>query len=121
MVTPSGTRAGGITPGGGLPASVKRVLVLGGSRSGTSAAIAVAGLGRQVLLSDRRAAADLPGLRAVLEAGAAYVLEDSLATAWPQPDLVIKSPGVPAESAPVVLAEKWGVPVWSELELAYAL
>jgi UDP-N-acetylmuramoylalanine--D-glutamate ligase len=110
-----------VTPGGGLPASVERVLVLGGSRSGTSAAIALAGLGRQVLLSDRRAAADLPALQAVLDAGAAYVSEDCLATEWPQPDLVIKSPGVPAEAAPVVLAQKWGVPVWSELELAYVL
>jgi UDP-N-acetylmuramoylalanine--D-glutamate ligase len=121
MVTPRGTHAGGITPGGGLPATVKRVLVLGGSRSGTSAAIAIAGLGRQVLLSDRRAAADLPGLQAVLDAGAGYVSEDRLAAQWPQPDLVIKSPGVPAEAAPVMLAQERGVPIWSELELAYAL
>jgi UDP-N-acetylmuramoylalanine--D-glutamate ligase len=36
-------------------------------------------------------------------------------------ELVVKSPGVPAESPPVVRARSLGVPVWSEIELGYRL
>jgi UDP-N-acetylmuramoylalanine--D-glutamate ligase len=36
-------------------------------------------------------------------------------------DLVVKSPGVPAESGLVVGARRRGVPVWSEVELGYRL
>jgi UDP-N-acetylmuramoylalanine--D-glutamate ligase len=58
---------------------------------------------------------------AALRAGVALITEESLSTVWPEPDLVIKSPGVPAESAAVLRAYEAGVPVWSELELAFAL
>jgi UDP-N-acetylmuramoylalanine--D-glutamate ligase len=107
--------------GQGLPAGIKRVLILGASRSGTGAAVALAAPGREVLLSDRRAAAELPGAHAAFDAGVRFVPEQTLAVEWPRPDLVIKSPGVPAEAAPVVMAREAGVPVWSELELAYVL
>ena len=36
-------------------------------------------------------------------------------------DLVVKSPGVPAESPLVTVARTQGVPVWSEVELGYRL
>jgi UDP-N-acetylmuramoylalanine--D-glutamate ligase len=36
-------------------------------------------------------------------------------------DLVVKSPGVPAESALIVGARAQGIPVWSEVELGYRL
>jgi len=107
--------------GAGIPAAFRRILVLGASRSGTSAAIALAGPRREVLLSDRRAAADLPGVGPALEAGVRFVPEQTLISDWPAPDLVVKSPGVPAEAAPVALARERNVPVWSELEVAYAL
>jgi UDP-N-acetylmuramoylalanine--D-glutamate ligase len=121
MVGPSEGQPRPTMGGKGLPAGVDRILVLGASRSGTSAAVALARAGRQVFLSDRRPAAELPGLQAVLDVGVGYIAEGDLVAAWPQPDLVIKSPGVPAEAAPVVLAGKHGVPVWSELELAFVL
>ncbi len=44
-----------------------------------------------------------------------------MSAAWPPVDLVIKSPGVPAESAVVSAATEKGIAVWSEVELAYAL
>ena len=105
----------------GLPGTVKRVLVLGASRSGTSAAVALARLGYEVVLSDRRAPESLPGLATAGAAGVRFAPEDRLAEKWPRPDLVVKSPGIPAEAAPVALAGKYGVPIWSELELAYVL
>lgn len=97
------------------------MLILGASRSGIGAALALAGSGREVLLSDRRPADELPGVAAALDGGARLISEASLASEWPQPDLIIKSPGIPAEAPPVVLARQRGVPVWSELELAYVL
>jgi UDP-N-acetylmuramoylalanine--D-glutamate ligase len=107
--------------GAGIPATIRRVLVLGAGRSGIGAALALAGLGLEVILSDRRNPEALPALRDVLAAGARFVPEEALASSWPAPDLVVKSPGVPGEAGPVVLARGHGVPVWSELELAFAL
>jgi len=107
--------------GTGLPDTARRVLVLGASRSGASAALALANLGLEVTLSDRRDPASLTGLAAATAAGARFQPEGTLEESWPRPDLVIKSPGVPGEAGPVALARQRGVPVWSELELAYAL
>jgi UDP-N-acetylmuramoylalanine--D-glutamate ligase len=36
-------------------------------------------------------------------------------------DVLVKSPGVPAESPPVARARARGIPVWSEIELGYRL
>lgn len=111
-----------ITRGGfGLPPHIKSVLVLGASRSGVAAATALAKLGLAVTLSDRKEPAALPELCAVQHLGVAFVKQDDLVDAWPEVDLVIKSPGVPAEAAPVSVAREKSVPVWSEIELAYAL
>jgi len=107
--------------GRGLPFGTKRVLILGASRSGTSAAQALLGLGLEVFVSDRQPLERLPGLREVVAAGASFLEEQGLGRAWPEPDLVIKSPGIPSEAEPVARARSSGVPVWSELELAYAL
>ncbi len=105
----------------GLPAGLRRALVLGASRSGIAAALALADLGVEVTLSDRRGEDALPGIDAALRAGIRVVKEDSLVSGWPGPDLVVKSPGVPAETAAVAKAHETGAAVWSELELAYAL
>jgi UDP-N-acetylmuramoylalanine--D-glutamate ligase len=109
-------------PGGaGLPAGVRRVLVLGASRSGVGAALALAGLGLEVSLSDRKSRESLPGLEETARAGVRFIPETELAARWPAPDLVVKSPGVPSEAAPVTITRDHAVPVWSEVELAYAL
>jgi UDP-N-acetylmuramoylalanine--D-glutamate ligase len=83
--------------------------------------VALAGLGLEVVLSDRRVPGSLPGLATALRAGVRFVAEDSLGTHWPLPDLVVKSPGVRGEAPPVLLARDHRVSVWSELELAYVL
>jgi UDP-N-acetylmuramoylalanine--D-glutamate ligase len=105
----------------GLPVSFRRALVLGASRSGASAAAALARLGLEVTLSDHRGPESLPELGAALSVGVRFVPEDTLEESWPLPDLVVKSPGVHAEAKPVLMARERSVPVWSELELAYAL
>jgi UDP-N-acetylmuramoylalanine--D-glutamate ligase len=96
-------------------------LVLGASRSGVAAATALAKLGLAVIISDRKDPADLQGLGTVQDLGVSFVSQDALVGEWPPVDLVIKSPGVPAEARPVGIARERGIPVWSEIELAYAL
>lgn len=116
-----GSRGAGVPRDVGLPVTVRRALVLGASRSGISAALALAGSGLQVTLSDRRHRDSLSGLKDAEVAGVRFVREEDLGACWPAPDLVVKSPGVPGEAAPVTMARERGVPVWSEVELAYAL
>lgn len=104
-----------------LPSGTRRVLVLGAGRSGTAAARVLARLGLEVVVSDREAPERLPGLGEVIAAEAVFMAEDSVVTAWPEPDLVVRSPGIPDAAPPVVQARAHGVPVWSELELAFVL
>lgn len=111
----------GLGSGVGLPDGVRRVLVLGASRSGIAAALALARLGVEVFLSDRKDRQALPGLEETSDAGVRFIGEEQLIALWPAPDLIAKSPGVPADAGPVVFARDQQVPVWSEVELAYAL
>jgi UDP-N-acetylmuramoylalanine--D-glutamate ligase len=83
-----------------LPA---RVLVLGLARSGEAAAAALERRGVRVVRADRKLGND----------------EDE--SLLDRVELLIKSPGVPAEAALVGFARARGVPVWSELELGYRL
>lgn len=105
----------------GLPPSVRDVVVLGASRSGLAAAAALAKLGVRVTLSDRRRAEDLSGLGTLDGTAVAFLPEDSLGEVLRSAELVVKSPGIPDTTAPVLLARQLEVPVWSEIELAYAL
>lgn len=105
----------------GLPDLIRRVLVIGAGRSGLAAATALVDLGREVVLSDRRSATELPGL-AQAEARDIRLLPGPQGAAQlAGVDLVIKSPGVPSEAEVVAAARARGVPVWSEVELAYAV
>jgi UDP-N-acetylmuramoylalanine--D-glutamate ligase len=79
------------------------VLVLGLARSGLAAAAALERRGVDVVRADRELGNDE---ESALLAGAG---------------LLVKSPGVPAEAPLVVAARERGVPVWSEIELAFRL
>lgn len=116
-------RAGGGAAGHGtgLPADVSRILVLGASRSGSAAAAGVRALGLDVVLSDRKEASAIPGLEQLIATGVEFRTEERLASDWPDVQLVIKSPGVPNQAWMVGAARDRGLPVWSEIELAYAL
>jgi UDP-N-acetylmuramoylalanine--D-glutamate ligase len=85
------------------PAGVRRAVVLGLARSGVAARDALERRGVAVVAADRTLGND-----------------DDLAL-LDGVDVLVKSPGVPAENALVVAARKRGVEVWSEVELAYRL
>ena len=98
-----------------------RVLVLGASRSGKAAAAALARRGARVVLSDTKERRGLGDLTALERAGVVVVAGDQPPALLEGVELVVKSPGVPGEAPVVTAARTRGVPVWSELELAYRL
>jgi UDP-N-acetylmuramoylalanine--D-glutamate ligase len=96
----------------------ERALVVGLARSGLAAAAALAARGVQVVATDRARDVDagrLGDLGVELRLGTE---EEALLEGV---ELVVKSPGVPAESPLVAGARSRGIPVWSEVELGYRL
>jgi UDP-N-acetylmuramoylalanine--D-glutamate ligase len=96
----------------------RQVLVVGLARSGRAAAAALARRGVHVVAADRSSDADagrLADLGVELRLGTE---EEALLEGV---ELVIKSPGVPAESPLVAGARARAIDVWSEVELGYRL
>jgi UDP-N-acetylmuramoylalanine--D-glutamate ligase len=94
------------------------VVVLGLARSGQAAALALAGLGAEVVAADRSASVETGRLAAAGVEVRAGSEEEALLEGV---ELVVKSPGVPAESPLAAAARARGVPIWSEVELGYRL
>ena len=92
----------------------RRALVVGLARSGRAAAAALARRGVAVVATDRSADADAGRLR---ELGVELRLGTEEEALLEGVDLVVKSPGVPAESALVAGARVRGIAIWSEVEL----
>jgi UDP-N-acetylmuramoylalanine--D-glutamate ligase len=96
----------------------RRALVVGLARSGVAAAAVLARRGVRVVAADRSPDVDagrLAGLGVELRLGTE---EEALLEGV---DLLVKSPGVPAESPLVAGARARDIPVWSEVELGYRL
>jgi UDP-N-acetylmuramoylalanine--D-glutamate ligase len=96
----------------------KRVLVVGLARSGRSAALALARRGVDVVAADRDADVDTGRLAAAGVEVHAGSEEERLLDGI---ELVVKSPGVPAESPLPAAARTRKIPIWSEVELGYRL
>ena len=96
----------------------RRALVVGLARSGHAAALALARRGVEVVAADRSCDAD-PGRLA--EVGVEVHLGSEEESVVEGVELVVKSPGVPAESPLVVAARARAIPIWSEVELGYRL
>ena len=114
----SGTRRDEPTSGDAwLP---RRALVIGLARSGRAAAAALARRAVDVVATDLSPDADAGRLR---ELGVELRLgtEEEEEALLDGVDLVVKSPGVPAESGLVAGARLREIPVWSEVELGYRL
>ena len=96
----------------------QRALVLGLARSGQAAARALAARGVGVVVLDRNEQLDTRDLGA---AGVEIRLGDVSDDVLDGVELVVKSPGVPAEAPLVRASRARGIPVWSEVELGYRL
>lgn len=97
----------------------QKVLVLGLARSGQAAARLLAKLGVIVTVNDGKPFAENPSAQALLEEGIKVVcgshplelLEEDFA-------LVVKNPGIPYSNPMVEKALEYGIPIWTEVELA---
>lgn len=97
----------------------RNVLVVGLARSGVAAAELLLGRGARVTAADRKAEADLPDeARALAARGVRLLTGDPGAGALTGIDLVVLSPGVPRQAPLLAEADRRGLPVIGELELA---
>jgi UDP-N-acetylmuramoylalanine--D-glutamate ligase len=99
----------------------KNVTVMGLARSGVGAANILAELGAQVTVTDTKTEDRLQGFIAKLGAGVKLVLGGHPDHLFTSADMIVISPGVPLNIEPLSLARSKGVPIISELELAYQL
>ena len=96
----------------------RSALVVGLARSGQAAALALARRGVRVRGSDRSPSIDAGRLR---EAGVEVQLGTEEVSLLDAAEVVVKSPGVPGDAPLVAAARALGMPVWSEVELAFRL
>ena len=98
----------------------KKVTVVGLARSGVAAARALHGLGAIVTVTDKKPLAQLTALVSSLGSGIAVEAGGHPQRIFIEADLIVLSPGVPKIN-PVLQAQRHGVKVISELELAWLL
>jgi UDP-N-acetylmuramoylalanine--D-glutamate ligase len=101
----------------GFDVTNKRVTVAGAARSGLAAAELLARRGAHVTLSDTRPAA--PETEPLKALGVELELGGHQVQTFAGADLVVLSPGVPAEQPAIAAARERGVPIIGEIELAY--
>ena len=98
----------------------KRVLVVGLARTGVATALFCAGRNAIVSATETRSESELGDAAAKLRAaGVALELGGHTEKMFLAQDLIVPSPGVPADDAFLLLARSKGITVWSEIELAY--
>jgi UDP-N-acetylmuramoylalanine--D-glutamate ligase len=98
----------------------KRVLVVGLARTGVAASIFCAARGARVTATDSRGESELGETVAKLkETGVTVELGSHREKTFLEQDLIVPSPGVPADEPHLQAARAKGVAIWSEIELAY--
>jgi UDP-N-acetylmuramoylalanine--D-glutamate ligase len=98
----------------------KRVLVVGLARTGVATALFCAARGASVTATESRTEAEIGESVARLRgAGVSLELGGHQENTFLQQDLIVPSPGVPADSVLLHAARAKGIAIWSEIELAY--
>jgi UDP-N-acetylmuramoylalanine--D-glutamate ligase len=98
----------------------KRVLVVGLARTGVAASLFCSARGARVTATDRKTEADLAETVVLLRAaGVALSLGGHELANLREQDFLVASPGVPVNAPVLDKARKIGIPVWSEIELAW--
>ncbi len=98
----------------------KRVLVVGLARTGLVVSLFAAGYGAAVTATDMRTESDLAETASKLRAaGVKLELGGHVTPTFAAQDLIVVSPGVSPRLTPIEFARSLGVPVWSEIELAW--
>src|SRR6266849_4843254 len=98
----------------------KRVLVVGLARTGIATALFCAGRGARVTATESRPESEVAEAAAKLRAaGCLLELGGHREETFLAQELIVPSPGVPADAAPIRAARAKGIAVWSEIELAF--
>ena len=96
----------------------KRVLVVGLGKSGVASALFLAGRGARVTVSDAKREDKLRDqIPALLERGITVETGKHGERTFREQDLIVVSPGVPNDLAPLQAARQRGIPVIGEIEL----
>jgi UDP-N-acetylmuramoylalanine--D-glutamate ligase len=104
----------------GFDLEAKRVLVVGLARTGLVTSLFSAGYGARVTATDERPEGELAEVAEKLRpAGVKLELGGFVPQSFLEQDLIVVSPGVPARIDPLEKARAQGIPVWSEVELAW--
>jgi UDP-N-acetylmuramoylalanine--D-glutamate ligase len=104
----------------GIELAGKRVLVVGLARTGIAASLFCAARGARVTATESRPEADMAEAAEKLRAAGCQVeLGGHTEASFLEQDLIIPSPGVPADAPLLEAARRKGIPVWSEIELAW--
>ncbi|MBZ5660776.1 MAG: UDP-N-acetylmuramoyl-L-alanine--D-glutamate ligase [Acidobacteriia bacterium] len=98
----------------------KQVLVVGLARTGVATALFCAARGARVTATEERTEPEIAETAAKLRAaGVTLELGGHGARTFVEQDLIVPSPGVPPTMAALAAARAIGIPVWSEIELAW--
>jgi UDP-N-acetylmuramoylalanine--D-glutamate ligase len=105
---------------GGIELRGKRVLVVGLARTGVATSTFCAARGARVTATDSRTEAEIgEEIARLKDAGVALELGRHHEETFLQQDLIVPSPGVPADEQHLQAARAKGITIWSEIELAY--
>jgi UDP-N-acetylmuramoylalanine--D-glutamate ligase len=98
----------------------KRVLVVGLARTGVATARFCAARGAVVTATESRHESEIgEDVAKLRNVGVSMELGGHQEKTFLQQDLIIPSPGVPADFPPLLAARADGVTIWSEIDLAY--
>lgn len=98
----------------------KRVLVVGLARTGVAASLFCSARGARVTATDRKNEQELTETVVLLQAaGVSLALGGHEQARLREQDLLVVSPGIPVNAPLLEQARKLGIPVWSEIELAW--
>jgi UDP-N-acetylmuramoylalanine--D-glutamate ligase len=105
---------------GGMDLRGKRVLVVGLARTGVATSLFCAARGACVTATDSRSETEIgEALAKLKDAGVTLELGGHREKAFLEQELIVPSPGVPADEAHLQAARAKGITIWSEIELAY--
>lgn len=100
----------------------KKILVLGLAKSGFTAAHILHKMGAFVTVNDSKPFEENPEAQELLNLGVTVICgrhpEDLLDEGF---ELIIKNPGIPYSNVLIQTALEKGIPVWTEIELAYLI
>ncbi len=98
----------------------KQVLVVGLARTGVATALFCAARGARVTATEERPESQISETAAKLRAaGVTLELGGHFPKTFAGQDLIVPSPGVPPDLPALAAARAGGIPVWSEIELAW--